>query len=209
MRAEITSAMSSPAQLGAPVHEMPVPAGGCQKDSSACPLGWRSKGVLCYAGASYAGPCAPVYDQSDMSEEARFAFARQCKVEFPCQGDCVLDFRSACPSAWRQTEQGACAAPASYAGDCNPRLDAQGMSNADKQAFGVQCGARWPCLPQRKHIYASVCPQGWDAQPGQVCNAPTSYSGPCDKVAYMGGVTVRGKKEFEASCEVSWPAASS
>merc|ERR1712066_120004 len=32
-----------------------------------------------------------------------------------------------------------------------------------------------------------------------------NYNGPCDKIAYLSGTTAQGKKEFEASCEVSWP----
>ena len=43
-------------ELGIPSMAMPAPAGlGCQKDLAACPVGWRAKGVLCYAGEDYSG----------------------------------------------------------------------------------------------------------------------------------------------------------
>jgi CPW-WPC domain-containing protein len=208
LKTKLASAMSLPAQLGTPTHDMPLRPGlGCQSDMTSCPLGWQRKGVMCFADANYSGPCASFHDLSDMSAEEKLAFAQQCGITFPCQGECDLNFESACPSAWRQNGQGACSAPSNYAGKCSPHLDVLSMTIEDKQMFGVQCGARWPCLPQGKHEYSSVCPQGWILQSGQVCNAPLGYSGPCDKVAYMTGMTVRGKKEFEASCEVDWPAA--
>ena len=80
---------------------MPAPLGSCQQDFTACPVDWRQKGTLCYADASYSGcrvvrharvhfliergPCNPVFDPSDMGDEQKFAYARQCKVDFPCQ----------------------------------------------------------------------------------------------------------------------------
>lgn len=207
LHAEILSAMASPSKLGTPPHEMPAPLGSCQQDFTACPVDWRQKGTLCYADASYSGPCNPVFDPSDMGDEQKFAYARQCKVDFPCQGECALDFKSPCPSSWRETSQGTCVAPSTYTGECSSHIDARGMTNADKQSFGIQCGARWPCLGGQEHEYTSTCPNGWTLQPGQTCNAPDTYTGPCDKVAYMGSMTTQDKKEFEASCQVSWPVA--
>jgi CPW-WPC domain-containing protein len=85
-KAELASAMSGTSTLGIPSMAMPAPAGlGCQKDLAACPVGWRAKGVLCYAGEDYSGPCVSIYDPSDMSQEEKLAFADQCKVAFQCQ----------------------------------------------------------------------------------------------------------------------------
>merc|ERR1712151_1459313 len=83
------------------------------------------------------------------------------------------------------------------------------MSEKDKYVFGVQCGARWACLPPVSHTYHDVCPQGWELQFGETCSAPVGYSGPCEHVVDMVGMTTAEKKRFEATCEVSWPDAPS
>lgn len=116
-----------------------------------------------------------------------------------------MDFGRACPSMWRQVGEGLCEAPSNYAGVCNKQVDTSGMTEKDKSVFGTKCGARWPCLSPPAHLYADLCPQGWTLQFGQICHAPDTYTGPCDHVAYMTGMSVGEKKIYEAACSVSWP----
>lgn len=110
------------------------------------------------------------------------------------------EFYDGC-SSWRETSQGTCVAPSTYTGECSSHIDARGMTNADKQSFGIQCGARshfyhrlqfvascflsrWPCLGGQEHEYTSTCPNGWTLQPGQTCNAPDTYTGKSNELQY-------------------------
>lgn len=91
-------------QLGAPEHEIPVPAGSsCLSDLTKCPVGWQKQGSLCRAGSGYTGfaylyhfecgvqsrcaregPCVPEMHLSVMTEDEKFAYAHVCGVVFPC-----------------------------------------------------------------------------------------------------------------------------
>merc|ERR1712224_220066 len=159
------------------------------------------------AGEAYSGQCAAEADLLEMSLEQKLAFADYCSVTFPCQGACEggQDFRFTCPSLWREIGENACSAPLEYEGSCSVRLDVAGMTDEEKYAWSVRCGARWPCTPPKTHNYQDACPRGWSLQSGQVCRAPPSYDGPCEHTAYMSGATEADKKAFEASCRVAWP----
>jgi len=203
---DLAKAMATPSTVGKPDHRLPAEALECQPDLMTCPRDWHSRGVLCYAGPTYAGPCAPEMDLFRLSIEEKLAFAQYCQVIFPCQEDCMQDFRSDCPSMWQQLDAG-CSAPVEYAGGCNRFVDTSEMSDKDKFLFGVNCGARWACLPPPFHVYDDVCPQSWVLQFGQVCTSPNEYRGPCGHTVQMAGMLTAEKKQFEASCAVSWPVA--
>ena len=54
--------------------------------------------------------------------------------------------------------------------------------------------------------YSKLCPVGWKAQSnGFVCDAPSSYSGPCQQVAVLGMYDAGGKAAWATRCKVSWP----
>merc|ERR1711904_190972 len=75
----------------------------------------------------------------------------------------------------------------------------------DKMLYETVCGAAWPCMPTPQHDYSEVCPEGWTLKAGSTCSAPDAYTGPCGKVVENMPMDLRGKKDFEAKCSVSWP----
>lgn len=199
--------VSSPAQLGGVDRGIePLLGHGCVPDFTNCPEGWVKEGALCVAGGGYTGRCAAEADLSDMSLEQKLAFSDFCAVKFPCQVACGggQDFHNTCPSLWREVGKGVCQAPLEYEGSCSVRLNVGSMSEEEKYAWSVRCGARWPCAAPEAHNYQDVCPEGWSLQAGQVCQAPSSYSGPCEHTASLSGATEADKKTFEASCRVAW-----
>lgn len=139
-----------------------------------------------------------------MSTEQKLAFANYCDVAFPCQDECAQDFRQPCPSLWRDIGGGICQAPVQYEGSCAMRLDVAGMSEDDKYVWSVRCGARWQCAAQINHNYDDMCPLGWFLHNGNVCRAPSNYTGPCEPLAYMNEASVAEKKSYEATCRVEW-----
>jgi len=198
---------SSPSRLGGMDRGIEAVGATCLPDFTKCPEGWTREGVLCMAGADYAGDCAAEADLSEMGLEQKLAFADFCAVKFPCQGPCEggQDFLGQiCPSLWREIGTGICQAPLEYEGSCSVRLDVAGMSGEEKYTWSVRCGARWPCAAPKLHNYHDTCPKGWSLKAGQVCRAPQSYNGPCEHTAYMSGASEADKKAFEASCRVEW-----
>jgi len=200
----LREAMSSPSKIGTPDRSVPQSASSaCLPDFSQCPKGWAKEGSLCVASSSYGGQCAHEVDFSEMSVEQKLAFASFCSVAFPCQGGCAQDFQQSCPSLWREIGTGVCSAPLQYEGDCASRLETAGMSEEDKYAWSIRCGARWPCAASQKS-YEDICPEGWELQFGSVCAAPANYTGPCEQKAHMHGSTLVDKKAFEKTCRVQW-----
>ncbi len=65
---------------------MPATTKACDPDFSVCPSSTEKKGVVCVATDSYVGPCAPEMPVLSMTADQAFAFARVCKVTFPCVG---------------------------------------------------------------------------------------------------------------------------
>merc|ERR1719265_2084661 len=122
--------MSSPSKIGTPDRSVPQSASSaCLPDFSQCPH---------------------EVDFAEMSVEQKLAFASFCSVAFPCQGGCAQDFQQSCPSLWREIGTGVCSAPLQYEGDCASRLETAGMSEEDKYAWSIRCGARWPCAASQK-----------------------------------------------------------
>jgi len=147
-----------------------------------------------------------------MNFEQKLAVAQQCKVEFPCQGDCAQDFTVACPSMWREVDASVCEAPVTYSGNCAKLLDTSDMSEKDKYTFGIQCGARWPCLDASKvsgtsscsaKDYKAACPAGWFAD-GVHCKAPATYKG-CSPCQRFDDMSPAEKQDWEQLCHASFP----
>lgn len=201
-------AMKSPSHIGKPDRTMPNKIASeiaCLPDFFRCPKSWKKQGVLCFAPADYSGKCSTTLDLSSMNTEQKQAAAQQCKFEFECQDECMQDFRQSCPSLWTEIAPGICTAPPQYCGPCSHRLSTKDMSEKEKYIFSIECKARWQCSPPIPHKYDDICPQGWELQFGQACSAPKTYSGPCDHLAHMSGMSVADKKKFEATCDVTWP----
>lgn len=53
--------------------------------------------------------------------------------------------------------------------------------------------------------YATPCPDGWDFMGEIGCRAPLSYTGQCSVISKPASMDAKGKKNFEASCNVTWP----
>lgn len=204
----LREALSTPSHVGSPARQVTnSEPTTCLPDLAQCPRNWIRKGVLCIASGEYSGSCASEADFSEMSSEQKLAFANVCEAIFPCQAECKQDFQQVCPSLWREIDKGICSAPGQYEGGCPMRLNVSSMGDEDKYAFSVRCGARWPCSGgSLRRNYQDICPSGWSLQYGQTCAAPATYDGPCEKTAFMAGVSAAEKKRFEATCEAEWPA---
>lgn len=178
-------------------------------DYSKCPDGWLQRGSVCYADDAHAksGTCGARMDLGSMSTEQKLAFERFCNVQFPraAVGSCDVDFEEACPSQWREVDENLCQAPDNYYGTCNPLLNTQGMTAEDKQRFGIQCGASWPCSVPPPRNYEPACPIGWHLQVGSVCKAPSNYNGQCAESFNADGLSIGEKQHLEDVCNVSWP----
>merc|ERR1712224_1133877 len=93
LESELASALSLPATLGKPrTTALKVGADKCQPDLTQCPETFTKKGSVCSAPATYSGPCVSELNLTGMGVEQKLAIAQQCKLEFPCQGDCAQDF---------------------------------------------------------------------------------------------------------------------
>ena len=150
------------AEIGKPQRPMPrAKELSCQPDYTSCPQGYRKQGMLCFAQKASSGECAQQIDIFSMSFDARRALGSACKFTWKtvCQReDCAQNFAShRCPLGWREVSVEVCQASRQYVGGCSRVLDARGMSDKDKQIFGVQCGVSWPCALQN-HDYRHACP---------------------------------------------------
>merc|ERR1719161_2461135 len=134
----MAEAMNGPCEFGIvepPPSALP-PRPACVEDfSAACPQGWEKVGSsLCRVGEQYEGDCDLTQDLGSFVLEQKKAFARICKVTFPCQGACDKDWRS-CPNEWDEVAPQVCLAPVSYTGGCDPMLEIGSMSQNDKSLF--------------------------------------------------------------------------
>lgn len=177
----------------------------CSTDYTKCPIDWDQNGSFCTAKPTYSGPCPHDLDFSAMTLEEKQGLASFCKVRFPCQDDCQMDFAELCPSSWRETSEGVCTAPSEYDGECSRDIAAAAMSNNEKTLFAQRCRARWPCDTPSFRDYSGTCPAGWILQAGHACMAPSGYAGPCPSISIAPHVSVTQKKMYEATCGVVWP----
>lgn len=201
-------AMNSPCEFGvveSPPEALP-PRPECVPDWSApCPKGWQVEGQsFCRAGEEYEGDCDVVQDLGGFVLEQKKAFARICKVIFPCQSECEKDWES-CPNEWQEVAPSVCLAPESYIGGCDGMLELEGMIAKDKALFESVCAASWPCsFTSPQPDYTEVCADGWTLKSGVMCEAPSTYNGPCGKTMAV-AIGKQGKKDIEDKCSVSWP----
>lgn len=189
-----------------------IPEGGlalsCLPDVNRCPKGWSAQGGVCAAGEGYSGPCSPKAALFQMATIERMAYARICRADFHCQGDCAQNLNERCPSLWSEIAPNLCEAPDNYVGQCARRVDTSGMSDSEKANFGSRCGARWPCespSPSCERDYSVDCPHGWVKRVGLPdCVAPPTY-GRCGRVQRFDLMTPEGKRSWERKCDVMWP----
>ena len=83
---DLADAMKTPPTLGKADRTMPAAAKACDPDFSVCPSSTEKRGAVCVATGGYVGPCAPEMPVLSMTADQAFAFARACKVTFPCVG---------------------------------------------------------------------------------------------------------------------------
>jgi len=210
MEANLISSMTPSAQFGefgklAVSVELAQRDASCTVDYTKCPVNWAQKEALCIAKSAYAGPCLHEINLSGISMEEKRGLAKYCKLQFPCQDDCHMDFSQPCPSSWRETSDGVCTAPPEYDGDCNDEVEMGAMSTDEKFNFAARCKARWPCASPRTHDYSGTCPTGWILQVGHTCAAPSEYAGPCPTMSNIVNFSHIEKKVYEATCGVAWP----
>jgi len=129
--------------------EWPARHGACVHDyAAACPFGWHHDGDECIAPLTYEA-CSNRKSFSTMTPAAKEDWAKNCKVEFPCQDRDACDKTHAapCPADWYTFNGGmSCAAPSDYAGACAPVLHGLTDKSAeDKAALEAKCAIRWPC----------------------------------------------------------------
>lgn len=184
-----------------PIRQVLPPADPiCIPDMSSCPVGWELRGVLCFAGSDYSGPCSKELSISDRTRESKIAMSRACRLQWPCRETCPEDFQSLCPEGWEETRPGICQGPSGGV-DCPLEIHADSMSVKEKSIFGTRCRARWPCAGVQQHSYASPCPVGWEAK-ASACYPPAGMN-TCGPVPLT--MSIREKQRFEASCGASWP----
>ena len=117
-------------------------------------------------------------------------------------GGCPRDY-TGCPVGW-STSGNACAPPEDYDGLC-AAVEADALSEVDKEAFAWKCKASWPCKAACKLDF-SGCPQQW-AYEGGLCMAPASYDGMCSPAMQFASFTAHGKAKWASVCSARWPCA--
>ena len=197
---------------------IPLAEAQCVRDYNApCPTGWLDlgDGGSCTAPVSYDGPCGAELSFKGLAAHEKMQLADSCAVSFACAGACTGDYDEPCPDGWAAGAAGACVAPAGYAGPCVGSKSFAQHAAADKAAFEVACGVRWPCrrpwsqsrrpseAQDCKADFSGPCPQGWSSR-GAICAAPASYSGPCAVLASFEGYSAEDKRVFASHCGAPW-----
>jgi len=119
-----------------------------------CPRGWSLVDGACVilrnAGQAYNGPCLPVADLQNFTDDLKQQFATRCGVDF-CEtavppGGCEIDMESLCPVGWLHvgSRVGYCLGHA-YKGACRPAMPVAELSKIGRAAFAEKCGVVWPC----------------------------------------------------------------
>jgi len=154
-----------------------------QRDLSTCPAGWSLRGAICYASDVYPGPCPHELDLESLSPDQALAIELFCKVKFQSRisSNCSSDFRSNCPSFWREVADNVCEAPNDYTGLCRPLVNTLGWTSEDKQNYAMACQASWPCQAPASPKYTDACPIGWKLTATGLCQSPASYKGALHK----------------------------
>lgn len=210
IKAALQNAMvESTAQVSTPDRSMPhTQSRSCVPNLQMCPVSWHGRGGICAASDTYDGPCAVELNFAGMNSAQKLATGRACGLDWPCADGCEQDFSGACPELWDEISFGICMAPTFYTGNCEQNLNTTGLSSKDKMLIAARCDASWPCDGIGRRAYSALCPQGWTAQGGGYCAAPSSYVGQCDHVKQFISTEVAEKQSLEKACGVSWPVAS-
>lgn len=114
-----------------------------------CPIGWTNlPGGYCKAvKAGKSRQCPTIGKFTSMTVGQKQDLSFRCNLSWPCRTSCEQNFSATCPESWTEIEQnaGACAAPPSYAGDCEFIVNTAGMNVAQKRAFALRCSVEFPC----------------------------------------------------------------
>ena len=174
-----------------------------------CPEGFVQQATDCIAPSDYTGPCNRHQPELYLlSNTAKRSWSWACKAKYPCmpeQCPTGTDYSDPCPIGWYTGTNGECAT-ADAASQCDERITASAY-RAAKSNWERVCGVRWPCTKIVCVKDFSVnCPVDWADAGSGVCNAPSTYQGPCSKrvdlAAYRGRSDL--KRAFETRCGVSW-----
>mmetsp|Transcript_8898 Transcript_8898/g.24650 ORF Transcript_8898/g.24650 Transcript_8898/m.24650 type:complete len:289 (+) Transcript_8898:81-947(+) len=171
--------------------------------SAPCPQGWEEMHEgQCLAPLSYRGPCDAL-QAVGRDEKERRSLANQCAVEWPClDAACERNYTAPCPSGWLHRGDGVCEAPPLYSGSCQKLSRMYG--HAYKREFENRCGAQWPCARSCVRDLSVLCPTGWLTNNDDVCEAASSYTGPCLPFADLSSFTDIDKETFADLCQVEF-----
>lgn len=116
------------------------------------------------------------------------------------------DFSVACPIGWVDGGDGSkCIPPFGYQGACSEGVEFGQLDPEGKEARANECGATFPVLGDCVSDFSQACPEGWYTSAGTMCEAPSSYAGPCVRRKDFGRISANGKALFESTCAVRWP----
>lgn len=182
----------------------------CIQDfSQRCPNKWILNDANdCVAPRSYDGRCVRKKNFENYSKEEKKHWGKECDVVWPCYKK-NYDLHFLCPINWSNNpDQKSCSAPDSYVGPCPSVLYLFNMTESEKIALMDRCNIEWP-THQNKTVYDlknTFCPIGWKLSNIQndVCIAPESYNGPCEKKISFSNFSNEEKYDFAKKCDVQW-----
>jgi len=157
--------------------QWPEMGGECTHDYGApCPFAWYQTADECVAPLTY-GVCSRRKSFATMTPAAKEDWARNCKVEFPCQGRelCTKAYSAPCPAEWFAFNGGmSCSAPSHYAGVCLPVLHGLlDITAAEKTSLEEKCQFHWPCAGE---VYASILQATGGVAEPRLALDPARYS---------------------------------
>lgn len=185
----------------------------CTKNWNApCPDGWayHSSTGVCHAAASD-GPCSIL--SASLSIVDKKQSSRHCSAPWPCQGTCSKygrNYGATCPSGWVELSGGYCEAQHAVAvpRECPSIVSFVSLSTNQKQDLSSRCDVNWPChTPCDAVNYETTCPEHWrevSLSPG-LCMAPSNYTGNCEFLVNMSGMTTDSKRAFATRCSAEFP----
>lgn len=144
------ASVDAPQPTPTPLDPRPIIYASCERDTSACPIGWESVGAIfggdaeyCAAGPTYFGPCVSEPTSfAGMSDAAKTRWSAMCQAVWPCVA-CERDYSAACPAGWVAAGT-SCSPPSGYAGPCGAD-DFAGYNSAMLDKWSSECGAFWAC----------------------------------------------------------------
>lgn len=187
----------------------------CVRDYSVqCPEGFEEQATDCIATPDYTGPCSRKQPELFLlSSTAKTSWASVCKANYPCMPDrcpAGAEYSQPCPIGWYEGSNGRCSTEDPLS-QCNQAITAAADHTA-KVTWEKTCGVRWPCKKKTCiKDFVPPCPAEWTHVGSDICEAPSTYQGPCgrrmDMSAYKGRTDL--KRALEMRCGLSWVCKSS